>query len=177
MIALAHPSLSGINSGSGSSGNTGWIGTFRTHLYLTTPPHEEGEVSDDDARMLSRKKTNVARRGETIELRWKDGVFVPVDQPTGFVGWIEGQTCERVFLEILEKMEHEHQPVSSNNRSGNYAPRQFARRPERARYRIGDFEHAMQRLFANGTISNEPYGRKNDERYRIVRRRIEGAAA
>jgi hypothetical protein len=127
--------------------------------------------------VLTRKKATYARRDEVVELRWKDGVFVRADRPGGIIGWIEGQTCERVFLEILDKMTAERQPISSNKKSGNWGPREFAKRPERGRWRVGDFEHAMQVLFANRSIINEPYGRRSDERYRIVRRRVEDAAA
>jgi len=34
VMALAHPSRNGMNSGSGESGSTAWIGTFRSQLYL-----------------------------------------------------------------------------------------------------------------------------------------------
>jgi RecA-family ATPase len=181
VVALAHPSRAGMNSGSGESGSTAWIGTFRSQLYLSTPKpeskSESAEPPDPDLRMLTRKKATYARRDEVAELRWQDGVFVRADQPAGIIGWMEERTCERVFLEILETMTAERQAVSSNNRSGNYAPRMFAQRPERQRYRTGDFERAMQALFKNRSIGNEPYGRKSDERYRIVRRQIADAAA
>jgi hypothetical protein len=36
-----------------------------------------------------------------------------------------------------------------------------------------DFEWAMQELFAEGEIINESYGRKDDLRFRIIRRQPE----
>jgi RecA-family ATPase len=168
VLALAHPSRAGMNSGSGESGSTAWIGTFRSQLYLATPQTDEGEPSDPDLRLLTRKKSNAARRDEIIELRWKDGVFMPFRVPSGILGSIERRTCERVFLDLLEKTTAENQPVSSNSRAGNYAPRLFATRPERLRYKRADFNHAMQVLFANREIANEAYGRKSDLRHRIV---------
>jgi RecA-family ATPase len=169
VLALAHPSLTGVNSGTGSSGTTGWIGTFRSHLYLAAPKSEESEPRDPDARVLMRGKSNFARRGETIDLQWKGGVFVPLHAPSGVLGSIERRTCEEIFLELIDKTTAEGQPVSSNSKAGNYAPRLFERRPERQRFTKADFERAMQALFAARQIKNEPYGRKSDERSRIAR--------
>ena len=170
VLTLAHPSRIGINSGSGESGSTTWIGTFRSQLYLETPRPEEGEPPEPDLRVLTRKKSNAARRNETIELRWEKGVFLPIRPTTGIIASIERRNCEQVFLRLLDKTSAEEQPVSSNTRSGNYAPRLFSRRPDRERFQKPDFEWAMQALFAVGEITNEPYGRKGDLRFRIARR-------
>jgi RecA-family ATPase len=176
VLALAHPSRTGMTSGSGESGSTAWIGTFRSQLYLATAKSDGGELSDPDVRLLTRRKSNAARRDETIELRWKDGVFVPILAPSGILGSTERRTCTRVFLDLLDKTTAEEQPVSSNSRAGNYAPRLFASRPDRERFAKGDFEHAMQALFASREIANENYGRRSDMRSRIVRQRRQEAA-
>jgi RecA-family ATPase len=170
VLALAHPSRAGLNSGSGESGSTAWIGTFRSQLYLSTPKREDGEPPDPNLRVLTRKKSNAARRDETIELRWSDGVFVPVHEPTGIIASIERRTCERVFLDLLDKTIAEGQPLSSNPKAGNYAPRLFATRPDRERFGRADFQRAMQALFATHAIINEGYGRKSDMRTRMVRK-------
>jgi RecA-family ATPase len=152
VVALAHPSRAGMNSGSGESGSTAWLGTFRSQLYLATPKSEEGEPADPDLRVLTRRKSNAARRDETIELRWSNGVFVPVHAATGFTASIERRACEHVFLDLLDKATAEGQYVSHNSRAGNYAPRVFALRPDRERFAKADFERAMQRLFAENKI-------------------------
>jgi RecA-family ATPase len=170
VLALAHPSRSGMNSGSGESGSTAWIGTFRSQLYLSTPKGDQDEPADPNARVLTRKKSNAARRDETIELCWKDGVFVSTSAPMGIIGSIQRRTCQRVFLDLLNKTAAEGQPVSSNSKAGNFAPRLFASRPDRERFTKPDFEHAMQALFASQQITNEDYGRKSDKRFRIVNR-------
>lgn len=167
-LTLAHPSLAGLGNGSSGSGSTSWKGTFRSQLYLEPPRSEEGEPSEPDVRILRRAKANYARRDETIEIRWKAGVFVPVHQATGIIASIEKRTCERVFLDLLAKVTAEKQPVSFNSRAGNYAPRLFGRRPDRERFKRADFEIAMQSLFAQREIINAPYGRRGDERTRIV---------
>jgi len=153
VIALAHPSRAGMNSGSGESGSTAWIGTFRSQLYLSTPKTEgEAEPSDPDLRMLTRRKANAARRNEVIELRWKNGVFAVTSPPAGIIGSIERRTCQRVFLDLLARTISEGQRVTHNSRAGNYAPRVFVLRPDRERFAKADFERAMQALFAARSI-------------------------
>jgi hypothetical protein len=132
-------------------------------------PPKSDRLLDPDARTLTRKKSNAARRDETIELRWRDGVFVRTGPPTGILGSIIRRNAEEVFLDLLSKTTAEGQPASSNSKAGNYAPRLFERRPERQRFTKADFERAMQALFAARKITNEPYGRKSDERFRIAR--------
>jgi RecA-family ATPase len=169
VLALAHPSRSGITSGTGESGSTGWDAAFRSRLYLETPKPEAGDPPDPYARLLTRKKANYALRDAVIEMRWQNGVFVTKTPIGGILGSIYRKSAERVFLDLLDRTTVEGQPVSSNSRSGNFAPRLFAMRPDRERYGKPDFERAMQGLFAGGTITNVQYGRKGDERYRITR--------
>jgi RecA-family ATPase len=153
VIALAHPSRAGMNSGSGESGSTTWIGTFRSQLYLSTPKGAgDAEPPDPDLRILTRRKANAARRNETIELRWNDGVFRALSPPGGIIGAIERRTCERVFLDLLTRSISEGQHVTHNSRAGSYAPRVFALRPDKERFAKTDFERAMQALFAAGSI-------------------------
>jgi RecA-family ATPase len=165
VMALAHPSRAGMNSGSGESGSTAWIGTFRSQLYLSTPRLDDGEPPDPDARVLTRKKANAARRDETIELRWRDGVFVPKNISTGIIGSIERRTCERVFLDLLDRSIAEGQHLSHNSRAGNYAPRVFALRPDRERFAKADFERAMQSLFAGRQVTIGKY--QNGSRHEL----------
>ena len=175
VVALAHPSRWGINSGSGESGSTAWLGTFRSLLHLATPKPDNGAPPGPEMRLLTRTKSNAARRDETIELRWKDGVFVPIHASSGIIG--SRRTCEQVFLDLLDKTTAEGQPVSSNSRAGNYAPRLFASRSDRERFTKVDFECAMQGLFVSREIANKEYGRKSDMRSRIVSRRQQEATA
>ncbi len=157
VLAPAHPSLTGINSGTGDSASTGWKGTFRSQLYLTSPKTQPGETVDQDLRTLTRTKANWARRGDTIELRWRDGVFIRTGPPTGILGSIERRTAERVFLDLLDKVTAEGRHVSDNYRASNYAPKIFSIRPDRERFTKTDFERAMQSLFAAGEIRPGTY--------------------
>jgi RecA-family ATPase len=173
VVCCAHPSQSGVKNNTGASGSTGWGAAFRSRLYLTyLKPDEDDEAPDTDERLLTRKKANWARIGETVDLRWRDGVLVAKQSPAGILGSIGRRTAECVFLELLDQMTAQRQWVSSNVSARNYAPRLFERRAtaeERARFNHWDLEKAMGRLFKNKVIDNEEYGRKGDERNHIVR--------
>jgi hypothetical protein len=75
-----------------------------------------------------------------------------------------------VFLALLRQSENQGRPVSANSRSGNYAPRQFARklREQRHDFKEGDFAKAMERLFTESKIETAEYGRKSDQRRKII---------
>ncbi len=166
VLACAHPSRAGINSGSGESGSVQWDAAFRSRLYLSAPKKEEDdEPVDPDARLLTRKKANYAARDETIELRWHDGVLSAEREGHDD----ERPAPETVFLTVLDKMTGEGQTLSPNSRAGNYGPKLFLRRPERNGYRVADFERAMQSLLAMGEIGIEEYGRPTHRAQRIVR--------
>ena len=168
VVACAHPSRTGQNTGEGSSGSVQWDAAFRSRLYLSMPP-ANGAEPDPNARVLTRKKANYAPRDEAVDLRWQDGVFVGKQQQAGgIIGSIERRTCERVFLDLVDKTAAENQPVSSNSRAGNYAPKLFSIRPDGKGYTKDDFARAMQRLLARGAVVNVNYGRKGDERTRMA---------
>jgi RecA-family ATPase len=152
VLACAHPSQSGKASGSGESGSVQWDAAFRSRLYVESPKQEEGEPPDDNARTLTRKKANYARRNETIELLWRDGAFISKHAPTGILGSIERRVCERVFLDLLDRISAEGRYVSEKISAPNYAPRLFEKRPDREGYRKADFQRAMEALFARHEI-------------------------
>lgn len=79
VVLCAHPSVSGMRSGEGTSGSTAWGNSARSRLYLHRDIDDAGFEYDPDHRILSRKKSNFARQGETIDLYWQDGVFVTDD--------------------------------------------------------------------------------------------------
>ena len=169
-MALAHPSLAGAANGSTGSGSTAWKGTFRSQLYLTTPKADEGDPPEPDIRALRRAKANYARRDETIELRWKDGVFIPLHAPTGILGSIERRTCESVFLDLLDKVTAEGRHVSENSHASNYAPKIFGSRSDRERFGKVDFRTAMERLFEQHEIELGIYTAPNRTKYQCIRR-------
>jgi RecA-family ATPase len=172
-VCCAHPSLTGINSKSGNSGSTGWPGAFRSHLYLHPLDVEPDGIADIDERILTRKKSNWARAGETIEMHWKDGVLIHKPQPTGILAAIGRRHAERVFLELLDERCQQQRWVSANEAARNYAPRVFGEYPKDKRdgFREKDFKQAMEWLLRGPKplIVIEEYGRPSRLSARLVR--------
>ena len=77
VLMLAHPSLSGLSSGSGLSGSTAWENSARARAYFHRS--EDG----DDIRTLSRKKSNYSASGDShnVTLLWDRGVYQLPTQP------------------------------------------------------------------------------------------------
>jgi RecA-family ATPase len=170
VVALAHPSRVGLSTGTGDSGSTGWSNSFRSRAFLQLPDSEDGAVPDLYARLFSRKKANYALREDQLKLRWQEGVFIREDAAeTGIIGSIKRKKAEVVFLELLDAVTKENRSVSDSTHAPNYAPKLFAMRPERDGYTKIDFVRAMERLFASRQITMLEYGRKGDERRKIVR--------
>lgn len=118
VLLCAHPSLSGMASGAGSSGSTAWSNTVRSRLYLTPAKAEDGEEPDPDVRILTRKKSNYARAGESLTLRWTDGVMVPVEAENA-----DGSPSTHTAVEILKLIDErwkEKSPFSGSAQSDRY---------------------------------------------------------
>ncbi|MEW5876305.1 MAG: AAA family ATPase [Candidatus Zixiibacteriota bacterium] len=169
VILNAHPSLTGLNSGTGTSGSTAWSNSVRSRLYLSRQVQTEGEELDNDIRELKRLKANYAGTGDCLKLKWSNGVFVPVVEPTGILAVAEKARARDVFVELLAKREIEGRPVSPSKHASNYAPKAFASDTRRQGFTKHDFERAMEELFTAGTVKSVPYGRPGDTRQKIVR--------
>lgn len=172
VLLLAHPSLSGMASGSGSSGSTGWNNSVRGRLYLTR--HVEGsgvEViePDPDVRVLISKKSNYSRTGIEIRVRWSDGRFVPIDQQaTSFLSTLAADArAERVFLDLVEAYTAEGRHVSPNP-SASYAPTVFSKDPRSTGITKRALTAAMNRLFADQRIAVREDGPPSRRYVRIV---------
>ena len=171
VVLTAHPSLAGLQSGSGFSGSTAWNNAVRSRLYLSRPNANDGASVEDNQheRILTRMKANYAAPGDTLRLRWCEGVFDPINLDTGILGSIRRRSAERVFLDQLEAVMREGRSMSESRHSGNYAPRIFAQRPDRQGFTKTDFQRAMEGLFARGKIKVETYGdRPSRQSQRIV---------
>jgi hypothetical protein len=168
VVMTTHVSQSGIRTDGGHSGSTDWSNAARSRLYLNRPKADDGEDSDPNGRVLTRKKSNHATIGDTLKLRWRAGVLVREGVNISGAG---RRSVEDVFLDILDAVTAEGQKVSPRPRAGNYAPTLFGKRPlqEREGYQRPDFERAIQRLFQARKIKIEPYGKPSDKTERIMR--------
>jgi RecA-family ATPase len=150
LLLLAHPSLSGLNSGAGTSGSTGWNNSVRSRLYFARV-QDEGHEADPDLRVLRTMKANYGRTGGEMCLRWVDGVFAPISPETGIDRMAANAKAERVFLKLLREFASENRTLSDKNSSA-YAPMLFAKsgRAEGCTKRM--LEGAMETLFSQGKI-------------------------
>lgn len=88
VLLLAHPSRTGTNKGDHLSGSTAWENAVRNRLVLF--PHKDRK----DVIVLKRAKSNYAKRGEEILLKWENGRFRLADPTEGM--------AENVTLEQAE---------------------------------------------------------------------------
>ena len=77
VLLCSHPSLTGINTGTGLSGSTGWHNSVRARMVFRTATTDKGEEPDPELRELVFMKNNYGPIGARVLLRWKSGVFVP----------------------------------------------------------------------------------------------------
>lgn len=171
IILLAHPSVSGMSSGSGSSGSTAWNNSVRSRLYLRRAIGGDGIEDDPDLRVLTTKKANYGPVGAEIKMRWVDGRFIAdnVDEPQQDPSVAKARV-DAMFLKMLDDYEAEGRMVGSA-RSANYAPTVFAADARAKGIDRRGFEGAMNRLFAEKRIRNVEYGPPSKTRMRLTRAR------
>lgn len=146
VLLLSHPSLSGMGSGTGTSGSTAWNNSVRSRLYLERVI-QDGYEPNPDARLLSTKKANYGRTGEQINITWKDGVFVANAIETGLDRATVSVKAERVFVKLLRQTLDQGRRV--NHAGGQtYAPKVFASMPDAEGVTKRTFGQAMERLLA-----------------------------
>jgi RecA-family ATPase len=169
VVLTAHPSRSGLRSGSNDAGSTAWQNTFRSRLSISPAPDVDG-IADVDGRVLHRHKSNFAKRDEVINFRYDNGVFAP---RSAAYDTAYRRPAEDVFMALLdEHIAQNRGPLSPSKNSGsNYAPRIFAQKLEQERdgYGQDQFARAMDGLLRAEALVIETYGRKGDERRKILR--------
>jgi len=161
VVVNAHPSLSGISSGSGSSGSTAWSNSVRSRLYLTSEPNNKTR------RILSSKKSNYGNLCDDIGLEWRDGVFIP----SGDLGSpSQDYVDELVFLQCLDAAGLLNIEVS-DAKQGKFAPKVFSQLApaQNSRVSVNRLEVAMLRLLGRGEIVLENFGPPSRGKKRLKR--------
>jgi len=170
VLLTAHPSLTGLNTGSGISGSTGWHASVRARMYRKKAKAEGDERADPNERILEVMKSNYGPAGETVSLYWKDGLFVPTES----ANWLDKRVAENgvddLFLRLLAQFDGQGRAVSHTVTAPTYAPTMFERDPSAATTGIkkAAFAKAMARLFAASKIHVENYGRPSRPNSKIV---------
>ncbi len=150
VMLLGHPSLTGLNSGTGTSGSTAWNNSVRSRLYLSRI-QRDGYEPDPDKRVLSTKKANYGRIGGEIGMTWQQGVFVVDQEETQLERLATGAKAERVFLKLLRQCTEQGRRVNSAG-GLSYAPKMFAENPLAEGCTKHALKTAMEALLHSGKV-------------------------
>ena len=161
VLLTSHPSLTGINTKTGLSGSTAWDASVRSRLYfqrVKTP--DKDEEADPNLRALQVMKANYGPIGETITLRWNNGLFLPVGGASYLDKLAIEQTADLLFMDLLANFTRQGRNVSATRNAPNFAPAEFAREPKAKNEHVSKhaFADAMRRLFVADKIRIEDYG-------------------
>jgi RecA-family ATPase len=156
ILLLAHPSLSGMNSGTGMAGSTAWHNAVRSRLYLTRPnrrrpdqPQEQEEEGDPNARVVRTMKANYGPSSGKIPLLWRNGVFVRQDdqQAPSFVDKIE---IDRLALDALRELVGRDSRVPLDPHAATAFPNAARQLPRCKHLSQAALVGALDRLIASG---------------------------
>jgi RecA-family ATPase len=147
ILLLAQPSVIGMNTGSGTSGSTGWSNSARSRLYFQRVKTDDDGEPNKNLRTFEGKKANYSEVGGKFDVEWKDGLFRRVIGQTGFAKMAADQKAEDLFISQLASFAKSGRSVSDSP-GANYAPTKFASdKPTQELLKL-----AMFRLFDKGTI-------------------------
>jgi RecA-family ATPase len=170
VVLLAHPSVAGVQRGSGESGSTAWHNSVRSRVYLEAPDAKADDdgVADSDVRVLARLKANYAARGR-ITIRRERGVFVlegggdaPGDED-------RARATERAFLAGMAELQAQHHQTNWHKGQANFAPKMLRKSTHAAAgYSIEELTNAMYRLIKQNRLKSVEEGPKSRRRSYLV---------
>ena len=169
VVLLSHPSLTGINSGTGASGSTAWNNSVRSRLYLDRVLERDEVETDQNMQVLRTMKANYAATGGEIQLRWSEGVFVIEGAPVDFslaMAAASGRALIEQDREFLDKLKA--YIASGRTISPAAAPKTLAKGGQGRRASIKANERTLERLFAAGIIRAEIHGAPSRGTRKIV---------
>ena len=169
VILIAHPSLAGMNTGSGLSGSTDWHNGPRARVYFERPKDKDDKAFDADLRTLTVKKVQYAREGTVFRLRRKAGYFVYEGKDGGstFDRAATAAKAEAVFLALLQAFEDQGRSVSPNP-SASYAPGVFERESDADGISKAALSRAMSKLLKADRIHVETVGPPSKQRKKLA---------
>jgi RecA-family ATPase len=160
VMLIQHPSVSGLNDGTGRSGSTGWNNAGRWRNNFTA-------IKDDDSglRQLQIIKNNYGPVGEKVRLRWERGIFVP--EGSAGAPQVGKNKVDRLFLQLLEERNAQGRWVTTSKAAG-YAPKEIAAMTGADGTTPEAFAKAMERLIAANQIIVQTTGSPSKQRQRLI---------
>ena len=168
VMLLQHPSLTGLSTGTGTSGSTQWNNSARSRLYLSTVKANGESPPDNDLRKLEVMKANFAAKGEIVKLRWEAGVFKIVEGEVTLEKLARAKKAEDVYFALLSRFTRQDQRVSPS-KGPTYAPARFAEHPEAEGITSAEFAAAQQRLLDADQIHIVTTGPQSHQRSHLER--------
>ncbi len=107
VIVAAHPSSDGMKTGKGTSGSNAWSNSSRARLYFTNN-------KDTGISTLELMKANRGKAGDTISMKWTEGVFVQVASEANTI------ISADVEVKIMDRLERENFAWKWSDRSPNW---------------------------------------------------------
>ncbi len=167
VLLISHPSVAGMKSGAGTSGSTAWSNSVRSRLYFERIKDATNLDLDPDARVLRTKKANYGRTGESIALRWHNGVFkVDGGDNVSEATYAARVRAESAFLALLKTFGEQSRAVSANL-GPTYAPAVFAREELGKTFGGDKLQIAMTSLLEAGRIREVETGSPSRRRRRL----------
>ncbi len=166
VVLLAHPSKTGMATGDGTSGSTGWNNSVRSRIYLDRV-EQEGEELDSDLRVMRRMKANYAARDGEINLRWAAGCFDALPATAQNVDAVTLKMWQAKFMDLLRRHVEKGRNVSPN-RSVSFAPKVFSEHPEANGVTKVQFTKAMESLMDMNVIGVKSIGSASRQTQIIV---------
>ena len=126
IIVTAHPSQTGMQTGTGTSGTVGWRNAFRGFLYVYIEHPKSG--AGIKVHHIESRKQNYGAPDVLIDAVWNDGLFTPV-----YTDKAEREKeCKRQFMELLRAYLKDGRSVTHTATATNAAPKVFAADREKA---------------------------------------------
>jgi RecA-family ATPase len=147
---VMHPSLTGINTGTGNSGSTGWIGAPRFRSYMSGVK-DQGEPADG-LRKIEFKKNQYGPLSETIVLEYRKGLFLPLRGVSSIEKAAFEARADDAYLAVLRKLTDRGEELSAAMQSHAYAPTVMIKDPGAKGLRKDDLVKAQERLIEAGKV-------------------------
>jgi RecA-family ATPase len=163
VLLLDHPSLSGMQNGSGRSGSMDWRNAVRAFMYLRPIDNEDGSKG----RELEVMKINSGAPGEIQKLRFEAGCFVREGSAPAPYRAAAEQALDDLFVRLLEERNAQGRWVTPNKAAG-YAPKELATMPGAGNCTAAVLANAMERLLTARRIIVETFGPPSKQRQRLV---------
>lgn len=157
IVMLAHPSIAGMQSGTGSSGSTGWSNGVRSRMYLEKITANGKEV-DSGQKRLSTKKVNYGKAGNELTIRWTPAGFEVLFKSAGDAASRASDEARECFLALLARFKAQGRTVNASA-GPNYAPTVFAGDPDSGFVSKAALKGAMAELFREGVIITRETGK------------------